>query len=52
MNAHSFLDNITASSNEVFEDFESDMEVGIRQLGNPTPKTAESNNTAKHAVGS
>jgi len=34
------------SSDEVFNDFESDMGVGIRKLGNATQKTAESNNTA------
>jgi len=36
----------------VFKDFESDMAVGIRQLGNLTCKTAESNNTAKQTASS
>jgi len=52
MNTRSFLDKGTALGDEVFTGFESDMAVGIIQLGNPTPKTAESNDTAKHTVGS
>ena len=48
----SFLEEIITLSSDVFKDFESDMAVGIRQLGNPTGKTAKSNDTAKHAVGS
>jgi len=52
MKARSSLDEIITSSNEVFTDFESDMAVGLGQLGNPIGKTAETNHTAKHAVGS
>ena len=36
----------------MLKDFESDMVVGIRKLGNPTRKPAESNNTAKQTAGS
>jgi len=36
----------------VFEDFESDMAVGIRNLGNLTRETAESNDTVKETAGS
>ena len=32
----SFLDKIITLSNEVFKDFESDLELGIRKLGNLT----------------
>jgi len=46
----SFLEDIITSSSEVFKDFESNMAVGIRQLGNLTRKTAQSNDTAKHAA--
>ena len=46
----SFVDEIISMSNVVFKDFECDMQVGIRQLGNPTRKTAESNDTAKQTV--
>ena len=44
--SRSFLEEILTSSNEVFKDFESDMAVGIRQLGNPIRKIAKSNHTA------
>jgi len=40
---HSYLGEIIASSNEIFKDFESDMAVGIKTLGNTTWETAESN---------
>ena len=36
----------------MFKDFESDMAVGIRNLGNPTRKTAEGNDTVKQTAGS
>ena len=36
----------------MFKDFESDMAVKIRQLGNPTQKTAERHGTAKQTAGS
>jgi len=52
MKTGSFLEVIISSSNEVFKDFESDKAVGIGQLGNPTRKTAESNDIAKHTAGS
>jgi len=39
---HSFLEEIIILSKEVFKDFESDMAVRIRNLGNSTRKTAES----------
>jgi len=48
----SFLEEIITSSNEVLIYCESDMVVGIRELGNPTGKTAESNDTAKQTAGS
>jgi len=48
----SLLEEIITSSNDMLKDFESDMAVGIRQLGIPTRKTAESNDTAKYTVGS
>jgi len=36
----------------VFKDFESDMAVGIRKLGNSTRKSAKSNDTVKQTAGS
>jgi len=36
----------------VFEEFESDMAVGLRNLGNPTRKTAVGNDTVKQTAGS
>jgi len=42
-----FLDEYITSSNDVFQDFQSDMVERIGQLGNSTRKTAESNDTAK-----
>ena len=48
----SFLEEIITSSNEVFKDFECDLALGIGQLGNPTQKPAESNDTAKQVAGS
>ena len=47
-----FLKEIITSSNEVFKDVESDMVVWNRQLGDPTWRNAESNDTTKQAVGS
>jgi len=41
----SSLEEMTTSSNELLKDFESDMAVGIRNLGNLTPNTAESEDT-------
>jgi len=49
---HSVLEEIITSSNEVYKDFESDMEVGIRKLGSPTRDTVESNLTVQQAAGS
>jgi len=51
INTCSILEEITTSSNAVFKDFESGMAVGIRNLGNPTPKTAEGKDTAKQTLG-
>jgi len=47
-----FLEEIITSSNELFKHFESDMEVGIWKLGNPTREMAESNITVKLTAGS
>jgi hypothetical protein len=46
------LEEILTSSNEVFKDFESDMAVGIRKLGNLTRETAESTDTIQRTAGS
>jgi len=43
INTHTFLEDITTTSIEVFKDCESDMAVGIWKLGNTTQVTAESN---------
>jgi len=51
MKTCSFLEEIITASNEVFKDFESDMAVRIRKLGNLTQKAVESNDTAKQAAG-
>jgi len=48
----SFWEEIISSSNEVFKNFESDMEVGIRTLGNATWETAESDFIEKQNVDS
>jgi hypothetical protein len=48
----SFLEELITSSQEVFKDFESDMAVRIRMLGDPTRETAESNDTVKRTAGS
>jgi len=45
MKTCSFLDEIITSSKEVFEDVQSDMAVGISNLGNATQKTAEGSDT-------
>ena len=47
----SFLEEIITSSNEVFNDCESDKAVGIRKLGNLTRETAESNVTGMQTAG-
>ena len=52
INTHSFLEEIISSSNEVFNDFVSDMAVEIRKVGNPTRKTAEHNDTVTQTAGS
>jgi len=46
------LHEIITSSKEVFKDFESDMAVRIRMLGDPIRETAESNDTIKETPGS
>ena len=48
----SFLDKIITSSKVMFKDFESDMAVGIRNLGNATRKTTKANDTVKQTAGS
>ena len=48
----SFLEGIITSSIEVFEVFESDMQVRMRNLGNPTRATAESNGMVQQNAGS
>jgi len=52
MKTLSLLEDIITLSNEVFQDFETVMAVGNRKLGNPTRKTAQSNDTAKQTAGS
>jgi len=47
MKTRSILEQTLTSSNEVFQDFESDMAVGMRKLGNLTPKTASSHDPVK-----
>jgi len=47
----SFLEEIITSSIEVFEDCESDMLVGIRNLDNMTRVTAESKVTVQQIAG-
>jgi len=49
---YSFLEEIIISNTDVFKDVESDIAVGIGELGNPTRITAERNNKAKHTAGS
>jgi len=46
------LEEIITSSNEVLEDFVSNMAVEIGKLGNTTQKTTENNDTVKQTVGS
>jgi len=46
-----FLEEIITLSNKEFKDFESDIAVGIRKLGNPTPKSAKGNDTAQPTAG-
>jgi len=48
----SFLEEIITLGKEVFKDCESDMEVRIGKLGDPTRETAESNNTVNQTEGS
>jgi len=38
---HTFWEEIMTSSDEVLKDFESDMAVGIRKMGNPTWETTK-----------
>ena len=42
---HSVLEEIITSSQEVLQDFESDMVVRIRKLGTPTQKIAKCHST-------
>jgi hypothetical protein len=48
----SFVEVIITSSNEVFDDFKSNMAIGIRKLGILTQETAERNDTITQTVGS
>jgi hypothetical protein len=48
----SFLEHIKISINEVFSDFESDLALGFRKLGNPTRETAKSNLIVMQNIGS
>ena len=50
--SRSFLEEIITSSNEVVNDFVSDMAVGIRMLGITTRETAENYDTVKPTAGS
>jgi hypothetical protein len=50
--AHLFLEEIITSSIEVFQDLESDMAVGIRNLGIATRAAAESNVIVQQNAGS
>jgi hypothetical protein len=53
MNKDTFiLAEIITTSNEVFKDFESDLVVWIRKLGDPAQVTAKSNDTVKQTAGS
>jgi hypothetical protein len=49
---YAFLEEIISWSNEVPQDFDSDMAVEIRKLDNPTQYTAENNDTMKQTAGS
>jgi len=46
------MEGIITASKEVFKNFESDMVVGIRNLGNSTRKTAQSNVAVLQIAGS
>ena len=46
------MEEIITSSNEVFKDFEFDIAVRIRMLGNPTRKMADINHTIEQTPGS
>jgi hypothetical protein len=48
----SFLEEIITSSNEVFEDCVSDMEVEIKKLGIPARETAKNKDTVMQNPGS
>jgi len=48
----SYLEEIITSSNDVFNDCVSDMAVEIQKLSNPTPETAENNDTVQQIAGS
>jgi len=52
LNTHALLEDIITSSNEVFNDFESDIVVGIRKISNLTCETAESNLIVTQNAGS
>jgi hypothetical protein len=46
------LEEIISWSNEVPQDFDSDMPVEIRKLDNPSQYTVENNDTMKQTAGS
>ena len=50
--SRSFYEEIITSSNEMFKEYESDMAVGNRQLGNSTGETARSQVTVQQTAGS
>jgi len=52
LRTRSLIEEVIISSNEVSNDFESDMAVGIRKLGNPSYESAESDDTVKPTAGS
>jgi len=49
---HSSLEEIITTSKEVFKDFEFQMAIGIRNLGNASRKTAKGNDTVQQIMGS
>jgi len=51
MKTHSFVEEIITSSNEVFNDFESDMAGEIRTLSDPFWGTSKDKDTVKQNAG-
>jgi len=48
----SCLEESITSSNEMFKDFESDIVIELRKLGNPTRETGKNNDIVKQTAGS